>query len=674
MLAKQSKLTVFCFAFRTNQESSPMAITTKPALSPNPALNLNIAKTDAQAEVPTEAAAPAPAAPAVATAEPKKSWLQKTEAKVHHAAEKMFSKPAVVGGAHTFGSPDTNFNIQASISERVALQPNDELLKEPNRAAAKGVKWTQLKVNEAVGAQVGIAGGTFGLGQSTSIEVIAPTSSNPTGKTIVELVKEQNNLAHLKLSADDLRSAAPGTEVTFSKARAASVGVTGELPGTGAEVKLGREVSKSVLVGQDQTVHYAMGKSTTVGASAHVGVSLEETAIPVGPNSATLVVGFDAEKQRTLEMSGHFDLKTDAGKAAYNFALAADPKKLAADPEAAKAALQKYGMMTAYVADRTTAGFGAKVALGGAELLSIGSHSSTTKSQLLQVNPNDQQVIDSTSFVQKQYTTSATGILPRLAAGEERKSLVSMVSVSKNGEAAQRAMLHSLQVTDPKVTDQENHEVANFISSMGVKTDQKATGTNGKGSMSVQIALTEDAIGKLDAQTTAAFTKSVEDNIEKLEGRPLPWNDASQSKRNPAYRDEQFKEPGSIKTRFDEALRDESNLGTNGMTHDQVVRDYRNTTGRDFEKDLSTQKSLALLAEGMDKARGKAIDGRGPLLSALSKLNSPTMRATLVSLHNDVGAGLVGLEYSGNGLNVRAQAETPAPVNPEAVAQAALDS
>jgi hypothetical protein len=325
------------------------------------------------------------------------------------------------------------------------------------------------------------------------------------------------------------------------------------------------------------------------------------------------------------------------------------------------------------VADRTTAGVSAKVGIAGVELLNVGSHSTTTKSALAQVNPNDDKVVDWTSFTQKQYTTSATGLLPRLATGEERKSLVSMVSVSKNGGPAQRAMLQSLQVTDAKVTDQDNREFAAFIEGMGVKIDQAATGTNGKGSLSVQIALTDEAIAKLDAQGTADFTRSVEANIEQLEGRPLPWNDESKSKRNPAYRNEKFKEPVSVKARFEEALQQEARVDAEAVTHDQVVRDYRNTTGRDFDKDVSTQKSLALLAQGMDKARGKPIDGRGPLLSALSKLNSSTMRATLVSLHSEVGAGLVGLEYSGNGLNVRAQPELAAPVPPDAVAQAALD-
>jgi hypothetical protein len=182
---------------------------------------------------------------------------------------------------------------------------------------------------------------------------------------------------------------------------------------------------------------------------------------------------------------------------------------------------------------------------------------------------------------------------------------------------------------------------------------------NGPGELTVRIALTSDAVRRLDTMSKADFMASINRSMENIAGHALPWNDETIGKKSTAYWNEKFKEPLTVKARWAEAMNDLSNRETNGMDEMKIKRQYESSTGRNYYQDMSTFHSIEAISMAFDKARGKPLEGRTDFLKTLSRLSAPDLRATLMALHSDAGARVVGFEYVGNGMTIKPASEGP---------------
>ncbi len=668
-----------------------MTITTKPGGITGTGGSINIDPADPAApalpapnDPPAPAPAPAPAPPPVVIDRHKSGWHEKAaqlKAKLANGARTLASQPvAPLNVMHQVGPSVANVHFHGNITEKVALQKDDALVtSNADRVAAakNGRTWTKVGV-------VGDAGVTalmFGYDTGVKVSGVVDTASHPSFKSLGHLAVDQAKLLTMSFHPKEMANYAPGTEFSIARHTTTSQGARLSADQSVFALNMGIEMgaerthdkasyAKDVLVRADKHLKVRIDKTTHTGYSAGAGLGVgwgvvdHDRRRDVGDftnekNHANIIsayVGASHHTTKDIAISGDFDMKTDAGQSAYKYLMDADPRKLSADPAGARDALQKFGVKVAYVDKVVENNTQASASLTSHNLFNVGSHSKLTNGTLFEVKSADGKVIDTMAMTEREYSRTRSGLLPRWVSGEERESMIRMGSVSVNGSSAQRAALVSLKVTDPKVDATETQEIANFASALGYKTDQRPTGSNGKGVMSVQVGLTEDGVAKLDAMKKEDFSRALENSYSAIYGRTVPWADQTQSQRNPSYRNEKYFDPPSVATRFSQAVADMEN---GLMTRSDVLRDYRLTTGRNFENDLNTLKSMKLIAEEFDRARGKSIEDRGPLLSTLGKLSSPDMRAAILTLRTVAGAGIVGFEYSGNGVNISAKPELP---------------
>jgi len=645
--------------------------------------------------IPSSAVAAAPsserniAEPTATATSPKLGWQARLKAKAKDLALETLSQDVnLISGKGRVGSGLANVHFHGSISEMIALKGNDPLVtSNPDRAAAKDVTWT--KVGAVGDAGVSLLG--IGYDRGVKVNAVVATDSKVSGKSLMKLVGDQAKLLTLEFHPEIIRKYPAGTEFNISGHKSPSFGAVAgpdiSVLGLHAGAEIGAEVvwdqstyAKNLTVEPNHKLSVTLAKGTRLGASVGAGVGIGYGAIDqdrrtnVGDyrNEAnhadilSLHIGAGASTRKGIAMKGRFDLDTKAGQKAAAYVMAADPHTLGNDAKAAKRALEELGMHVSYAEKTTGHHTDLSASVFNQNIVNVGSSARTTEATLFELRSIDGQVIDETKLGEKEYTRTRTGLLPSWAKGEERESLVRMGTVAVNGGPETKALLLSLKVTDPKVSAKDSQEVANFAAALGHKANEP-TGSGGKGELSVQLALTPASVAKLDAMSRTEFAAAFGRGLEAIGGNPLPWNDETMAKPSTAYWNEQFKPLLTVKQRWEEAQQDLANGGggsgeaASGVSRDNIKRQYESSTGRDYYKDMNTWASVDVLSKQFEKGKGKPLADRGDFLKALSKLSSRDMQAAIVALRTSANAGIVGLQYTGNGVTVNATPELNAP-------------
>lgn len=632
--------------------------------------------------------------------EPKREpdWQDKAKKAALTVASQNF---ALVNVSGQLGGALANLHFHGKLTEKVALLPNDRLVtSNPDRAAAKHLTWTRVAVVADAGAS--LLG--FGYDRGVKVSAIVPTDTKVSGKSLAQLPVDQAKLMTLEFHPQLIGKYPAGTEFHIAEHKTNSAGAVFTADTSVLNVHAGAEIgaevlwdrssyAKTVTVKPDNRLRVRIDKMSRLGASVGAGVGIGLGGVDgdrrqnVGDfrqeaNHADILhfhVGAGASTKSSIALSGHFDLDSKPGTDAYGYLMEADPHELGTSPKEAKQALKKYGVKVAYAEKTTQSGTDLSASVMGQNLFNVGSSARTTQGTLYEVVDTEQgQTIVQTRMSEKEYTRTATGLMPRWAAGEERETLIRMGSVVHDGKK-EDSMLLALKVMDPEVSKAESREAANFARSMGIDHHQAPSGKQSEGELSVQIALTNESIGKLDAMSKDEFAAAMGRALEGIAGHPLPWNDDRVGKQSTAYWNEQFKEPLTIKQRWAEAMNDLAQGSSTNPLQDMnavpefnIKRQYESSTGRDYYDDLNTRRSIDMLAEEFEASKGKSLEKRGPFLKTLSRLSARDLRAAILTLRQSTGAGLVGLHYKGRGIEIHSS-ERAAPQSVGERASAALD-
>ncbi len=612
------------------------------------------------------------------------------------ARDVLSSEVAVVRANVSVGSPLAGARFHGSLTEKIALKNDDPLVTSniDRMAAAKnGQTWTKVKV-------VGDAGFTLlgvGADRGGKVSAIVPTNSKVSGKSLAHLPIDQAKLLTLEFHPDGITKFKPGSEFlieghktnSFGAVIGASVAVFAAQAGAevGGEILWDRSAyAKSVAVLSDNEVGVRIDKRTRLGASmgtgfgAGYGVVDNDRRQKVGDfrqeanhaNVTSFHIGPSNSRTKSIAVSGKFNMVSKNGRAAYSYMMDADPHKLGTDAKAARAALEKFGMKVAYAEKTIESGADLSASVGKKDLINLGHTNRSSRGVLYEVVSEDGKLIDESRLTEKEYTRSATGLLPRWFNGEEREVAIRMGAISVNGGPEERAALMQLRVMDPEVTDGESKQYVNFAAQMGFKTEQKPNGSKGKGELLIKLGMTHDMITKLDSLSKDEFAASVGQSLEGINGHPLPWNDETICKQSTAYWNEQFKAPVSVKARWAEVINDLANQETNGLSDMKIKQQYESATGRNYYADMNTWRSIQLISNEFEKAKGKPLEKRASFLKTLSRLSAPELRATLLTMRSKAGAGIVALDYAGNGVTIHAQPEVKAPKTIRQIADEAL--
>ncbi len=634
--------------------------------------------------------------PATTTGRP--GWQARLKEKAKDAALTVLSQDVNVLSAYgSVGNRNlASLRFHGNISEKLALKNDDPLVtSNPDRieAANNGKTWT--KVGAVADAGATLLG--FGYDRGVKVNSVIATDSKVTGKSLKNLAVDQAKVMTLEFHPNEITKHPPGTEFNISEHKTPSFGVVFgpdiSVLGANAGAEVGAAViwdkskyAKNVTVEKDHRLSVKLDKGMELGASVGAGLALgygkldRDRRPNIGdfrnePNHANILslhIGAGASMKKGIAVKGNFDMETKEGQQAYAYLMEADPLKLGNDAEAARKAMKDFGVPVAFA--QKTIGFHTDLSAsaGKTNLINIGSSSRTTRGTLYEQRGNS-TIIDETKLTEKEYTRNRSGLLPRWANGEERETSIRMGQVSVNNGPEMRAALLSLKVIDPKVTAQDSQEVANFASSLGYKTTAP-TSTDGKGELAIKLGLTHDAVTQLDAMSKQEFKAAIGRGLELISGKPLPWNDETIGQQSTAYWNEQFKPALSIKARWQEAQHDLANLDTNAMSEMKIRQQYESSTGRDYYQDMNTHASMEVISKKFEKSKGKSLDDRGGFLKELSTLSSRDMQAVIVALRQNTDAGIVGLEYSGNGVTLKADAEMAAPASVKQIVDAAFDA
>lgn len=651
-----------------------------------PAPQVRSPQVDAQPTSPTVA----PEAPAP------QSWSAKATDKVKTAATEAIVSEAsreralVSLGDSTTLSHGVGLSYTAKLTEKVMLKTDDPFVAGDSRrkaAAATGdVVWTRLNVAAGAGASVGHAvtphvSASFGLSAGAEVTAIVAANKSLSTKSAAGAIKEQGEMLALTLDPDRLLADAhaPGTELMVRGHAAANasvgfgVGATGVALGSvGVSVAASHseEFTKNVKVLEDGKVFAqvsrvaakAQGLSAGLNAGvdlpgANVGGSLVSKGLDKVAGKLedrvrlTASVGAAASQTDALKVGGVFDLKTPQGREAFAYLMKANPLELQANPRQAETTLRNMGMGVAYSEATRTAGVSANIQVGQTSLLSFSSSRRSTEGVLLEKKDEAGSIIESSKLTEQEYSRNVSGALPRLLLGEERSLSIRAGSVLKDGVET-KAALASLSIMDPKVTQAEQQELAAFASQMGM-TLPPTGAAGGKGTFSVQVALTDASLAKLqqrsaeDIRTAFTFAKG------GLEGRPAPWTNETLAAVNTHYR---YAPQKTVKEEFREGSSawERSEYGDASNQRPTLSRDYKTTTGRDLQSDVESQEAMNRIAEELVKVRGKPVSEWGPALSAIGTQSSRDVRTALIALNRLADASLVSLSVSANGATVSA--------------------
>lgn len=430
------------------------------------------------------------------------------------------------------------------------------------------------------------------------------------------------------------------------------------------------EFTKHVKVLENGQVFAQVAKvgTTSEGASVGVNAALTLPTAPAGSNAVTKQlssqatkveqsleervhvtanVGLSASQTSSLKVGGVFDLKTQQGQQAFSYLMKANPLELQANPRQAEAALQSMGTGVAYAEGTRTGGVNANVQLGQTNLLSFSSARRTTEGVLLEKHTGEGTPVEKSQLTEQEYTRTVGGALPRLLVGEERSFSFRAGSVTKNGVEAQAAVA-SLSLKDNKVTASDQQEFAAFATQFGA-TLPPAVGSGGKGTLDVQVAITDAGLQKLQARSADDIKAAFGDAKARLEGSPAPWSNTGKAAVNKHYG---YAPQKTVQQEFQDARKgweDATTFGDPDNAKPTLARDYKATTGRDLESDLQSYDAMNHIAEQLVKAQGKPVGEWGPALSAVGSQNSRDVRTTLVALHQLADAGVVSMNVDANG-------------------------
>ena len=636
------------------------------------------------------AAEGAPKAPAA-----KRSWLDKG---VHASKVALSQRMAPVNFGVSVGGMAADLHFQGQLNTQVALLPTDELVtSNPDRkeAAGKGTTWMRVGAIGAGGA--GLAG--LGLDRGLKVSAVVPTASKVTGKSLVQLGKDQLQLLTLEFHPDKIGNYPAGSEFLIEgykmKSAALVPGAAVSTFGLNAGVEGGVDgrtketaYSKSVLVHGDNSVGIRIEKSdekrSSVGAGAGIGFGIIDGD---GTNKAgdfsneknhvnifSAYVGKGKRDTKTVTVVANPDMSTKAGKAGYSALMEIDPNSIAASPEGARDALEKKGMKAAYF-DRTKekSGFGGHLTVGKHNLFTIGSNVRTSEGVLLEMM-GDGRTISEKKMTEAEYSRTVTGLLPRWVKGEERDVSLVTVPLKVNGNTM-RGLVMSLAVTDPEVTTGEQQQYSKFAEAMGTRGESGGKAKAGKGTLSAQMLVTDAGFAKLDKLGSEGFKAAFTNMLEQTNGK-LPWNDASASK--PVNRAEKYQDPVSIQERYARAvkateMRSKSEVEGGGeQQYQATMTEYYSSVGHSFYEDQGLQLSIGLLAKEFDATKGKSIDERGPFLTTLSRLSAPAVRAALALVRKEADGKVIEMNFESPNLKFAIEPEVAGPQRMGEVAEETL--
>jgi hypothetical protein len=650
---------------------------------------------------PTDVAAPKPAvdpsAPAAAGWGPRAggptpaapSRLAGLEQKVEGKAVALVldnaSKSHDVGTSFGLGVAQGNVKL----SEEIGLKNTDahQTLVDGDRRRADYEKRSPdavwVKTSALAGASAGFplgAGASVGLSGNLAVTSIAAQHVGQ-ASDVAGAVAAQGKSLVLPLDADGLQglNPAPGTEWMFRGQASVSAGI-GEGTGTSATVGAGTVTAqvnanvglsaqanatftKNVKVLDDHQVYVQVGQVTaesaglSLGATAGVSLNAAGTVSDVvGGGQVGSQVGKLADQagnqvenktRVTAAASGSLaagqkvmgaavlDLNTVAGREAYNHILRSTPQEAASF-------IAQQGLGVRYDETSRARNSSASLQFGSTNLLSTSTVRNTTQGLV-------QDAGNTTQLSQVDYNRSVSGLLPRLALGEERNVSVRGGAVTKGG-VTQNAIAVTLAVKDPKVTDTEVAQFGRFAAAMGQSVSglpQVAAGGNvGEGGYQVQVALTDAQVKKLGAWDDDSMRLAFASAQREISGNAAL----------PAW----YSQPQAF-TRFKNQYTMANGGSGHGPSQASISAEYRKQFGTDLQQDIASESAITDIAKQIDGARGKPAGDWGKVLEAVGQQASPDVRAAMLALRKLAGAEVVDLSLTAQGKTVAAQPETTAP-------------
>jgi hypothetical protein len=613
-------------------------------------------------------------------------------------ARMALSSPASLPLSGATGLGVANVGFGARVTEQVALTPDHALVTgNADRAAAKDTTWSRLTAAGSVALGGGSgpeAGGGFGAGASfgfsagAQVSVIVPTKGPLDASGLAALVKTQGEAVTLDLHPERVGKLAPGSEFAIADQPQnldASVGFGAHVTAGPAEARGGVSLSashsknayvKRVVVGQNGQVSVSMQRfdqrtlDLTAGVNAGIkgggaevlGGATRQMALDaasgdrrnvilakpeVSATNITFTVGAKSAEENIVEVHGTFDLKTKAGRAGYEYFMGIDPNQLEVRHQMAPRELRALGVEVAYSGKEVSSGISARVGLGPWEALDFSSAQRSAEGFSLRLKPGKEETIEKTILRSEEYNRKVTGALPRLVNGEEREINVRL-SETEGWWSVDRVAVVAMKVSDPKVTASDHQEIATFLGALGLKTGAP-TREGGAGTFAVEVGVGAPGLRKLSRLGEPGVTQAFERALEQLSGQPVPWkNSAPEVGGGPAVKE-------SFATAMSEWERVQSGGEGSWSAQRTIVNEYRDATGRDFEKDRNSALAMGLLAKELRALGQEELKDCAPLLSTIGRLSGGDLRAAILTLKSDADAGLTAAYFEANGVKVAAK-------------------
>lgn len=525
------------------------------------------------------------------------------------------------------------------LAEKIALPNTDtyrDLVANDSRRAAYAKQnpnavWVGTRA--LAGAQVGAPLGTaasFGFGGSVEITSIRPHTVNG-NSDIAGAIKDQLKTMPLPTDFASLEKLQPvpgtewmlrgessarvgaGTSVSAS-AGGGAVGVSATV-GAAVEARAAEVSNKRIKILDDGRVFVMISREDNRSLSGTLGA----TVGPNGPDGGIAGrLSNQAEKRVRIGASVSGSLASNEQIAGVTVLDRNNPADAAAfatimksSPEAAAEFIRKQGLGKRVSVGGTQAATGLNLQFGNDPIIATSTIRGTAFGSV-------EDAGGKTSLAQSDFGRSVQGMLPRLVRGEERVVTVRGGSVTRGTGAPERAVALTLDVKDPKMTEQDISELRRFGELMGAPLDLPkvaAGGDIGKAEYKFDLALSESDIIQLRQWTEADMQLAFANAHREISG----------STNMPMW----FAQPENFawfKSEFQNATNDDPNR------RDFLMKTYKEQGGGDLEKDIASQTAIQNMTRLAVEARGKPVEKWSSLLEVVGRSSSRDVRAVAVAL------------------------------------------